>query len=90
MSTEGETLQVSVPSYRCSIYLSSLFFLIQILGGGVQLAAIGTVVTNRPIVPTLGDYDEGDFGRMMIGRGNRSTRRKPAQCHFVHHKSHML
>jgi hypothetical protein len=26
---------------------------------------------------------------MWIGRGNWSTWRKPAQCHFVHHKSHM-
>jgi hypothetical protein len=26
---------------------------------------------------------------MRIGRGNRSTRRKPIQCHFFHHKSHM-
>jgi hypothetical protein len=31
----------------------------------------------------------GAIGGMRIGRGNRSTRRKPAQCHFVHHKSHM-
>jgi hypothetical protein len=26
---------------------------------------------------------------MRTGRGNRSTREKPAQHHFVHHKSHM-
>jgi hypothetical protein len=26
----------------------------------------------------------------MIGRGNRSTGRKPAQCRFVLHKSHVL
>jgi hypothetical protein len=26
---------------------------------------------------------------MRIGGGNRSTRRKPAQCHYVHHKSHI-
>jgi hypothetical protein len=25
-----------------------------------------------------GDYDDGEFGGMNIGRGNRSTRRKPA------------
>jgi hypothetical protein len=29
-------------------------------------------------VPTPGDYDDGEIGGMMIGRGNRSTRRKPA------------
>jgi hypothetical protein len=31
-----------------------------------------------PIVPTPGDYDDGEIGGMMMGRGNRSTRRKPA------------
>jgi hypothetical protein len=31
----------------------------------------------------------GANGGMIFCRGNRSTRRKPAQCHFVHHKSHM-
>jgi hypothetical protein len=30
-----------------------------------------------PIVPAPGDYDDGEIGG-MIGRGNRSTRRKPA------------
>jgi hypothetical protein len=30
-----------------------------------------------PIVPAPGDYDDGEFGG-MFGRGNRSTRRKPA------------
>jgi hypothetical protein len=26
---------------------------------------------------------------MRIGRGNPSTRRKPAPCHFLDHKTHM-
>jgi hypothetical protein len=30
-----------------------------------------------PIVPTTGDYDDGEIGG-MIGRGNRSTRKKLA------------
>jgi hypothetical protein len=30
-----------------------------------------------PIVPAPGDYDDGEIGG-MIGRENRSTRRKPA------------
>jgi hypothetical protein len=51
-----------------------LFFVIGILGGGVQL---GTAATSRPIVPAPGDYDDGKIGG-MIGRGNQSTRRKPA------------
>jgi hypothetical protein len=49
-----------------------------IVGGGVQLGPLGTAATNRPIVPAPGDYDDGEIGAMMIGRGNRSTQRKPA------------
>jgi hypothetical protein len=48
------------------------------LGGGVQLVPICTAATNRPIVPAQGDYEDGEIGE-MIGRGNRSSRRKPAQ-----------
>jgi hypothetical protein len=40
------------------------------------LGPLGTAATNRPIVPATGDYD-GEIGG-MIGRGNRSTLRKPA------------
>jgi hypothetical protein len=47
------------------------------VGAGVQLGPLGTAATNRPIVPVPGDYDDGEIGG-MIGRGNRSTRRKPA------------
>jgi hypothetical protein len=47
------------------------------VGGGVQLGPLGTAATNRPIVPAPGDYDDGETGE-MIGRGNRSTRRKHA------------
>jgi hypothetical protein len=55
-----------------------LIFLINIVGGGVQLGPLGTAATNRPIVPASGDYDDGEIGGMVIGRGNRSTRRKHA------------
>jgi hypothetical protein len=55
----------------------SQFFLIGIVGGGVQLGPLGTAATNRPIVPAPGDYDDGEIGG-MIGKGNRSTRRNPA------------
>jgi hypothetical protein len=48
------------------------------VGGGAQLGPLGTAATNRPIVPAPGDYDDGEFGGMMTGRGNRRTRRKPA------------
>jgi hypothetical protein len=42
------------------------------------LSPLGIAATNRSIVPTPGDFDDGELGGMMIGRGNRSTRRKPA------------
>jgi hypothetical protein len=61
--------------YSCRALLSRLK--IGIVGGGVQLGPLGTTATNRPIVPAPGDYDDGEIGG-MIGRGNRSTRRKPA------------
>jgi hypothetical protein len=38
---------------------------------------LGTSATNWPIVPVPDDYEDGESGGMMIGRGNRSTRRKP-------------
>jgi hypothetical protein len=49
--------------------------------GGVQLGPLGTAATNRSIVPAAGDYDDGEIGG-MIGRGNRSTRIKPAPVPF--------
>jgi hypothetical protein len=53
-------------------------FLIGIVWSGVQLGQLGTAATNRPVEPAPGDYDDGEIGGMMSGRGNRSTRRKPA------------
>jgi hypothetical protein len=53
------------------------FYLIVTVGGGVLLGPLGTAATIRPIVPALDDYDDGEIGG-MFGRGNRSTRRKPA------------
>jgi hypothetical protein len=55
----------------------SVMFL-KIVGCVVQMGPLGTAATNRPIVPDPGDYDDGEIGGMMIGRGNRCTRRKPA------------
>jgi hypothetical protein len=42
------------------------------------LGPLGTSAAEWPIVPAPGDCDDGEFGGMKIGRGNRSTRRKPA------------
>jgi hypothetical protein len=56
-----------------------LIFLIRILGGvESKLGPLGTSATEWPILPAPGDYDDGEFGGMKIGKGNRSTRRKPA------------
>jgi hypothetical protein len=44
--------------------------------GGVQLGPLGTMATNRPIVPAPGDYDYEEIGG-MIRRENESARRKP-------------
>jgi hypothetical protein len=44
----------------------------------LQFGPLGTAATSRPIVPAPGNYDDGEIGGMMIGKGNRSTRRKPA------------
>jgi hypothetical protein len=42
------------------------------------LGPLGTAATDRPTMLAPGDYDDGEIGGMIIGRGNRSTRRKPA------------
>jgi hypothetical protein len=42
-----------------------------------KLGPLGTSATEWPIVPAPGYYDDGEFGGMKIGKGNRSTRRKP-------------
>jgi hypothetical protein len=53
-------------------------FLIGMERGRVQLGPLGPATTNKPVVPAPGEYDDGEIGGMMIGRGNRSTWRKPA------------
>jgi hypothetical protein len=50
-------------------------FFIRILAGGVQLGPLGTSSTNWPTVPAPGEYEDGEFGGMLIGRGNQSVRR---------------
>jgi hypothetical protein len=52
------------------------FFLICIVGGGVQMGPLGKSATEWPIVPAPGDYDDGEFSGMKIGRRNQSSRRK--------------
>jgi hypothetical protein len=44
-----------------------------------KLGPLGTAAIYCPIVPVPGDCEDGElFGGMKIGRGNRSTQRKPA------------
>jgi hypothetical protein len=67
------SLRVSRHEIVTYIVISSLegfFFLIGIVGVGLQMGPLGTAATSRPIVPALGDYDDGGIGEMMIGRGN--------------------
>jgi hypothetical protein len=60
-----------------TISLSVFYFLIHFVRGGVQLGPLGMAATDWPIGPAPGDYG-GEFRGMKIGRGNRSTWRKPA------------
>jgi hypothetical protein len=46
------------------------------------LGPLGTAATNSLTVPAPGDYDDAEISGMMIGRGKRSTRRKPAPMPF--------
>jgi hypothetical protein len=56
---------------------SVIFFLICIVGVESKLGPLGKSATYWPIVPAPGDCENGELGGMN-GRGNRSTRRKPA------------
>jgi hypothetical protein len=42
-----------------------------------KLGPLGTLAIYWPIVPAPGVCEDGEFGGMKIGRGNRNTRRKP-------------
>jgi hypothetical protein len=55
-------------------YVLFILFFSRIVG--VELGPLGTSATEWPIVSAPGDCDDGEFGGMKIGRGNRSTRRK--------------
>jgi hypothetical protein len=53
-------------------------------GGESKLGPLGT-----SIVPAPGDCEDGEFGGMKIGRGNRIHGENLPQRLFIHHKSHL-
>jgi hypothetical protein len=62
-------------------FVAEIFFFLICLKWGVEskLGPLGTAIIYCLIVPAPGDCGDGElFGGMKIGRGNRSTRRKPA------------
>jgi hypothetical protein len=59
------------------IYTHLRINLINLHSGGWNHGPLDTAATKWPIVSAPGDYDNGEVGG-MIGKGNRSTRRKPA------------
>jgi hypothetical protein len=48
---------------------TKLFFLIRLVGGGVQLGPLRTSAANWPTVPAPGEYEDGGLGGILTGRG---------------------
>jgi hypothetical protein len=58
-------------------YEVTINFFFNLHSGGWNQGPLDTAATEWPIVSAPSDYDNGEIGG-MIGRGNRSTRKKPA------------
>jgi hypothetical protein len=58
---------------------------------GARLSSLGAAVTTDLLYqPQMTDVDDcGATDGMKIGRGNESTRRKPAPASLLNHKIHM-
>jgi hypothetical protein len=59
------------------------FFLIGIVGGGAQLGPLSTTATNRPTVPAPDDYDDGEIGGMITGKGKSKYLEKSCPIHAL-------
>jgi hypothetical protein len=59
-------------------WINKISFLFRIVGAGVQTGSTRHVGHFWPLVLAPGDFEDEEFGRIKIGRGNRSTWRKPA------------
>jgi hypothetical protein len=68
-------LEPTIPAFERQKTVHA-FFLIRVLGGGVHTGSTRQVGHFWPIVPAPCDCEDGEFGGMKIGRGNRITRRK--------------
>jgi hypothetical protein len=66
--------------FKENYYLRSFlnFVLNRIVRGAVQAGSTRHIDHFWPIVLAPGDCEDGEFGWMKLGRGNRSIRRKPA------------
>jgi hypothetical protein len=88
LSSITTTLHLGSNVDKINEFIKILFFIIII--SGVGLSPLGTAATSgllyKPQMINKGDC--GAIDGIKIGRGNRSTRRKPAPAP-VHYKSHM-
>jgi hypothetical protein len=57
------TQNLTIFFFTFRFFRTGPFFLIVIVGGGVQLGPLGTAATNRPIVPAPGDYDDKEIAK---------------------------
>jgi hypothetical protein len=76
-------LTVQLPHFFTQLFCiktrMSLLLLLRIVGGGVQTGSTRHRGHLLSYCACPGDCEDGElFGGMKIGRGNRSTRRKPA------------
>jgi hypothetical protein len=56
------------------------FYKIRIVRGGVQTGSTRQVGHYWPTVPAPGNCEDGEFGGVKIGKGNRITWKKPDQA----------